>query len=283
MGTRKKTHKKKVIVFDLDETIGHFEEFGRFIDGLASFHENGWFVKSYKRNAFDNITEICFDKLLDLYPEFFRHGIFSIFKNLIKEKRKNKHLKIMIYTNNMGPRSWTLYIKKYIEKKLKHKIFDDIITGFHTNKTKCRTTYKKTHEDLINCTKLSKKTPTLFLDDQFHPHMKHTNIKYIQVHPYKTAIKFSDMTSRFLKEKEKFGKHFEFVSTISDEEFTTTMGEILSKLGSNSISYTVKKTHISKKDKKELQRMIKSIKHFIKKGTRKKYKKSNKSRKLRKS
>ena len=33
----RKASPKKLIVFDLDETIGHFEEFGRFIDGLAAF------------------------------------------------------------------------------------------------------------------------------------------------------------------------------------------------------------------------------------------------------
>ena len=35
---------KKVVVFDLDETIGHFEELGRFIDGLSALHENKQFI-----------------------------------------------------------------------------------------------------------------------------------------------------------------------------------------------------------------------------------------------
>ena len=80
--------KKKVIVFDLDETIGHFEELGRFIDGLAALHENKSFKKSYSHNAFDYITQKHFNEILDLYPEFFRPHIFSIFKDLLKLKKK---------------------------------------------------------------------------------------------------------------------------------------------------------------------------------------------------
>ena len=35
----------------------------------------------------------------------------------------------------MGPRSWTLYIKRYIENKIGHKLFNKVITGYrHTRK-----------------------------------------------------------------------------------------------------------------------------------------------------
>ena len=52
----------------------------------------------------------------------------------------------------MGPRSWTLQIKKYIERKIKTKLFDKIITGHRPNeKGNCRTTHSKTHKDLMNC------------------------------------------------------------------------------------------------------------------------------------
>ena len=115
----RKASPKKLIVFDLDETIGHFEEFGRFIDGLAALSEGGQFQHHHKTNAFEHITQKHFDELLDLYPEFFRPHIFTIFKQLAKRKKRDKHLKVAIYTNNMGPRSWTLHIKNYIEHKIK--------------------------------------------------------------------------------------------------------------------------------------------------------------------
>ena len=87
-----------------------------------------------------------FNQLIDLYPEFFRPHIFHLFKQLAKRKKKNKNLKVAIYTNNMGPRSWTILIKKYIERKIKAKLFDKIITGHRPNeKGNCRTTHSKTH------------------------------------------------------------------------------------------------------------------------------------------
>ena len=46
---------------------------------------------------------------------------------------KNKWLKVMIYTNNNGPKSWTYDIKHYIEKKLNYKLFDKIITAWKVN------------------------------------------------------------------------------------------------------------------------------------------------------
>jgi len=283
MKTKKHKQKanKKLIVFDLDETIGHFEEFGRFISGLGHFHKQRWFIKSYKENAFDKILEKYFDILLQLYPEFFRYGIFEVFKNILKKKKQNKHLKVAIYTNNMGPRSWTIYIKKFIEKKLKHELFDTIITGFNTNTDKCRTTHNKTHKDLINCSNLPKNIPILFFDDQFHKNMIHDNIKYIRVHPYRMSISFDEMSKRFLENKNKMGKEFEFTSEVNEKKFISTMHEILLKMGEARPTYRIRKLHVSKIDKDELIRIKKSIKHFAK-GTikRKKTNKRNKTKKL---
>jgi hypothetical protein len=273
MKTRKyrSKNKKKLIVFDLDETIGHFEEFGRFIDGLGYFHEHEWFAKSLKENAFEKITEKYFDVLIDLYPEFFRYGIFQIFKSLLNKKKKNKHLKVAIYTNNMGPRSWTMYIKKYIENKLESKIFDKVITGFHTNTKKCRTTYNKTHEDLIECGNFPKNTQILFFDDQFHKNMLHDNIKYIQLHPYRMSISFDEMSKRFLKKKEELGEEFEFSPASDEKKFKTIMHNILSKMGEKYPTYRIRKLHVSKVDILEFKRINKNIKKFTK-GTKKKKK-----------
>ena len=52
---------QKVIVFDLDETIGHFEEFGRFIDGLAALSRRRTNLNiHYKKNAFEQIIKKTF-------------------------------------------------------------------------------------------------------------------------------------------------------------------------------------------------------------------------------
>ena len=50
----------KIVVFDLDETLGYFTEFGIFCDCL-----NNYFKKS-------NYSDQHFNELLDLYPLFLR-------------------------------------------------------------------------------------------------------------------------------------------------------------------------------------------------------------------
>ncbi len=268
---------KKIVVFDLDETIGHFEEFGRFIDGLAALHEGRQFINSYNKNAFDHISQKHFNELLDLYPEFLRPKILQIFKLLVDLKKKDKRLKVAIYTNNMAPRSWTMYIKKYIEKKIGHKLFDKVITGWRPReKSNCRTTHQKTHKDLVKCMKLAKDTPVVFFDDQYHPKMKHNNIHYIHLYPYSRSIKFMDMINRFIKanEKEAFGKAFLFNQHLTNEKFKTTMYQILQKLGRQHITYAAKRTKLSKKDIAETKRIKLAIKHFVGKKSRKKKRKT---------
>ena len=44
---------KKVVVFDLDETLGHFSEFGAFIDALETCLH-----KSLSRNLFYQIFDL---------------------------------------------------------------------------------------------------------------------------------------------------------------------------------------------------------------------------------
>ena len=49
-----------------------------------------------------DLGQITFNKLCDLYPEFFRPHIFTILKFLVKKNKKSNKNKIMIYTNNPG-------------------------------------------------------------------------------------------------------------------------------------------------------------------------------------
>ena len=97
----------KYIIFDLDETIGHFTQLGIFWDTIQV-------VLNKKLN------QSYFNKLCNLYSKFFRPGIFSIFKYLIHCKKKNKNIKVVIYTNNQGEKTWTILIKNYISQKLNY-------------------------------------------------------------------------------------------------------------------------------------------------------------------
>ena len=88
----------KAIVFDFDETLGHFGELGEFVENLEH-----WFNAPIKR-------EILY-ALLDTFPFFFRPQLFKLL-NLIKRLKQDRIIgKVIIYTNNMAPRSWVLGVK----------------------------------------------------------------------------------------------------------------------------------------------------------------------------
>ena len=69
----------KIVVFDLDETLGYFVEFGIFWDTLSTY-----ILKNNKDNK-DEPTQEDFNAILDLYPEFLRPNIINIL-NYLKNK-----------------------------------------------------------------------------------------------------------------------------------------------------------------------------------------------------
>lgn len=236
----------KVIVFDLDDTIGHFEEISIFLNGLQ-------LIVGKTR-----VPDKFLFKLLHLYPRFFRVGIMDIFETLKNEKKKNACLKVIIYTNNMGPRSWTLLIKKYIEKKLHYKLFDKVITAHRLHeKNNLRTTHSKTYSDLLKTTGYNKKTKFLFLDDQSHPHMIHDNIKYLKLHPYDYGIPFHTMINTFTDSP--FGN---IIPSTDKIEFKKYMYKYMSS-GTGFNKYVIKRSRISKKDIKQFQSIRREIYKFL--------------------
>jgi len=94
----------KIVVFDLDETLGYFTEFGIFWDSLLTYlkNENG-----------PVLEQEDFNNILDLYPEFLRPNIINILTYLKEKKESNCCHKMMIYTNNNGPREWAHNIIQY--------------------------------------------------------------------------------------------------------------------------------------------------------------------------
>lgn len=181
----------KIVVFDLDETLGYFTEFGIFWDSLANY------LKTQNKYI---LTQSDFDEILDLYPEFLRPNIINILTYLKNKKQTNCCHKMMIYTNNNGPREWSQHIIKYFERKINYKLIDQLIAAFKVNgKTVeiCRTTHNKTHDDLIRCTKIPASAEICFLDDTFYPEMANDNIYYINVKPYYHDLNFDYMIHKF--------------------------------------------------------------------------------------
>jgi hypothetical protein len=190
----------KIVVFDLDETLGYFVEFGMFWETIINY-------LNYKnKNTNTNINEKelnqeQFNLLLDLYPEFCRPEIIKILAYLKEQKEKCICNKIMIYTNNQGPREWVENIKNYFESKIKYKLFDQIIAAFKVNgKTMeiCRSSHIKSHKDLVKCSKIPLHTHICFLDDTFYHKMNNNNIYYINIKPYTYDLSFETIISRFI-------------------------------------------------------------------------------------
>ena len=193
------TKKKYSIVFDFDETLGHFGQPYKF-----------WYYLKKFLNS-EKLHENYFFSFLDLFPEFFRTNIFKILKYIKKKKIAGDCDYVMIYTNNNGPNYWVNMIVSYIHKKLKYKLFDQIIRAFKVNGKiieVCRSSYSKSYKDLLSCTKLPSTTQICFIDDQQHPDMQHNNVRYIYIQHYTYNIAYDVVIEKYFKENTKLFNQF---------------------------------------------------------------------------
>jgi len=179
--------KNRIVVFDLDETIGSFSELGMFWNSIE--------------NILGNQDEKCFFETLDLFQEFLRPKIMNIMKFINERKKDGSCDKVMIYTNNQGPRKWAKMITKYFDSKLKtSSFFDQIIAAFKVNGDIveiCRTTHEKNINDFFSCTRISNDTEICFLDDRYHSEMNKQNVYYIKLKPYTFSLSFKEMATRY--------------------------------------------------------------------------------------
>jgi len=178
----------KIVVFDMDETLGYFLEFGIFWQSLKR-----WF--GYE------LSSDFFNKTLDLYPEFIRPNIMTVLNYLKIKKQSNECKGVMIYTNNQESREWVHLITSYFESNLNYKLFDNVICAYKINNTEvelCRSCHNKTHRDFVNCTKIPQHTQICFIDNKYHVDMHNQNVYYIKVNTYTYHLKFDEMLHRFV-------------------------------------------------------------------------------------
>lgn len=261
----------KIVVFDLDETLGYFVQLGIFWDCL-----NRYFSKTSETHETEFLKE-DFNEIINLYPEFLRPGIIDIL-NYLKHKKLSKCCnKLMIYTNNQGPETWAKHLIKYFEEKIKYKLFDQIIAAFKTNGKHveiCRTSHDKSYHDLIKCTKLPKNAEICFIDDIYHPKMNNKNIYYINLKPYVHNLKLEDMLDRFINSP--VGKKY----LNSEESFLTFMNHEYKLYNYQTLE---KKEYDYDVDKILTKKILKHLHTFFDENTRTKTKKykfhTNKTRK----
>ena len=184
--------KKKIVVLDVDETLGYFVELGIFCDALTKTAWNNDATAQYEH----------FNRLMDAYPEFLRPNIIDLLRFLKTKKESNECCGVMVYTNNNGPRMWVEHIIKYMESKLGARLFDQIVAAFKVNGQIIemgRTTHDKTYEDLLRCTKLPSNVEVCFLDDQMHSQMEHGQVYYINVKSYVHQLSVKTLLDRFMQ------------------------------------------------------------------------------------
>lgn len=204
----------KIVVLDLDETLGYFTQLGIFWDCLSK--------------CFNNLTKEHFFKIFDLFPQFMRPNIINILKYLKYQKIKKTCTKVVIYTNNTGPKEWADNILKYFERKIKYKLFDQIVAAYKINGKQielCRTTHNKTHSDFIKCTKIPENADICFIDDVFHDGMSNEKITYINIKPYFHDISFTKMINKFINSA--IGKKLLTQNNLNYKIFSDEMKELI--------------------------------------------------------
>ena len=201
----------KVVVFDLDETIGSFSDL--YLIWTAIFNTG-----IYKGPTNPQIVQTIFNELLDLYPEFLRYGILHIL-DFIRTKIQNgeSHF-IYLYTNNQcnfvacpdsrhdtppSPTEWVEMIIVYLNMKIgaTNTIFAKPICAFKIGSRiiePLRESRRKTHSDLLKCTVLPKNTEICFVDDAYHSQMVHNKVYYVQPPPYVHELSQTAIIDRFM-------------------------------------------------------------------------------------
>lgn len=231
----------KVVVFDLDETLGYFFQLGQLWD-LMHFY-----IEKNKKSMYVKLTQTEFTELLNLFPEYLRPNIFSILKYLKHKKEKRQCNGVMLYTNNQSHRSWATLIVNYLNDKTNFSLFDQIISAFKVNGQRieiCRTTNEKTVDDFIRCTKLPANTEICFLDDVYHPEMTGDNVYYIKLNPYTYNLSQSEMIKRVLNSD--LGKRIIGNERTGTDSFETFIVENFNNIHSVHVEKTQEEYEIDK-------------------------------------
>ena len=237
-------HYDKVLVFDLDETLGSFSELQWIWNAMINYSHSKESQKS------QNSQKAFLKTLIDIYPEFLRPGILHILEYLAQKKKKGECIAIFIYTNNQHPPPWTEciidYFNQYIEEKTNNRpFFDQIIPAFKIGQEKIewmRTSNDKSYEDFIKCSILPKHTEICFIDNTYFHSMIHPKVYYIQPKSYQHKLSNQDVIDRFILAE---------TSGILDEFFPIAISSFPS---ASSFLFFSNTTHSQKQTRKNMVR-----------------------------
>lgn len=169
----------RVVVFDLDETLGHFHLIRLIWESTHEFIEYNSIPYMMNQNDFN--------ELFDVFPKMLRPEIISILQFLKTEKDKGVCNGVMVYTNNKYPKEWVYLIINYIEYKVGHKIFDNIVLAFKMNgriQQLGRTSNDKKLKDFVSCCRLPQNVEICYFDNTEYSGMVAQNVYYLKVRAY---------------------------------------------------------------------------------------------------
>ena len=183
--------KQRVVVFDLDETLGHFHLIRLIWESIHEFINYNNIPYMMNQNDFNH--------LFDIFPEMLRPEIISILCFLKEKKSLGVCSGIMIYTNNKYPQEWVYLIIRYIEYKVGHTLFDNIVLAFKLNgriQQIGRTTNEKKLEDFVACCRLPETVEICYFDNSEYNGMLAENVYYLKVRAYYYPFTEKDIIKR---------------------------------------------------------------------------------------
>jgi hypothetical protein len=171
---------QRVVVFDLDETLGHFHLIRLVWESINEFINYNNIP--YMMNQTD------FNDLFDTFPEMLRPEVISILQFIKGEKDRGACSGVMVYTNNKYSKEWVYLIIQYIQYKIGCKLFDNIILAFKMNgrvQQMGRTTNAKKIEDFVSCCRLPENVEICYFDNfEYSGMTAENNVYYLKVRAY---------------------------------------------------------------------------------------------------
>jgi len=202
--------RKKVLVFDLDETLGCFGELFEIWSLLFPSSAPNTLATAHATSsvAIQTLKNEVFLHLVDLYPEFFRPHIFQVLKYIYSKIISGECECVYLYTNNQCTHpEWVELLMYYVTTKIAHPnaqppLFARPICAFKINDKIVehnRTTHAKTYDDFIACTLLPRNIEICYVDDKFYSKMVHDKVYYIQPPPYYHNLPHQSIFDRFIR------------------------------------------------------------------------------------
>lgn len=260
---------QKVITFDLDETLGSFGELYILWQSITIYLQNSKIIMD---------MDVLFRKIIELYPEFLRHGILNILGYLYNKKISGECSKVFLYTNNQcygeDNSKWLSFIIGYIHNKICSQemiLFDKIICAFKINNQvvePLRTTHNKTYSDFIRCSLLPKSAEICFIDNTYYNKMLNDRVYYIQPRSYYHNLSKNEILGRLHKCLDLQHLDFKFIDDLFSKKYIGSQKMInlsLDIMVSQKIMYHLKEFFLLSSKGKKTKKIVIRIGRFTRK------------------